>query len=83
MNIAPFGEVNPDELEECYEGELDVGGRTIAIDLNFEEEAIDEAELIRIKDYVSRLEVEAKKAIVYPGKLVRPFPGPGGTIGMK
>ena len=36
MEIEPFGYIDPDELAEFYSGEVDINGRNIAVDLNFE-----------------------------------------------
>ena len=50
-----FGELDLDSLEEYYDAEFEHAGRTIYIDLNFEEEGIDEEKLHAMKQNLENL----------------------------
>ncbi|PHS15963.1 MAG: hypothetical protein COA78_04170 [Blastopirellula sp.] len=62
MNIQPFGEINPAELEEFYDGEIKVNGKLIEIDLNFEEESIEAEELTKVESFIKNIEQHMKQA---------------------
>jgi hypothetical protein len=43
VEIKPFGNIAPGNLEEYYDGKVTVGGNLVEIDLNFESESIDKS----------------------------------------
>lgn len=62
MDIPPFGEINPSELDEYYDGEISINGTIINIDANFESEDIEESTLNHISSYLNNIQNETKKA---------------------
>lgn len=48
MNIDPIGEINSNNLEYYYSGEITVNENTIEIDLNFETKSTDAENLVKI-----------------------------------
>ena len=62
MDISPFGEINPSALDEYYDGEILVFGKSVEIDANFESEEIEENKIKNISSFLNNIEHEAKKA---------------------
>jgi len=62
MYIEPFGNIDIDNLEECYDSLLEVQGDDVEIDLNFDSESIESSYLEHIKKFLSRIEILVKKA---------------------
>nr|WP_321402032.1 DUF2004 domain-containing protein [uncultured Desulfobacter sp.] len=62
MYLEPFGNIDTDNLEECYDSLLYVHGDTIEIDLNFEAESIENTELEHVKKFLSGIEAFSEKA---------------------
>jgi hypothetical protein len=63
MHIQPFGNIDPKNLEESYDGELTVAGEAVEIDVNFESESTEESVLTRIRDFVNGIDAKAKEAL--------------------
>lgn len=55
LKILPFGEVCKNDLDECYEGIIDINGVEVEIDLNFESSSCEDKQLSSIVDIISRL----------------------------
>ena len=62
MEFKPFGNIDPKELEEYYDGELTVAGKPVEIDVNFESESTDESALERIANFIEGIGAKAKVA---------------------
>ena len=55
MEILPFGKVDPDNVEEYYDGNIKVDGKDIEIDLNFESESVDEELLKNVVNLIAKI----------------------------
>lgn len=53
--LTHFGEIDSDNLEEYYEAELEVNGRQVESDINFDEESIHVFKLQKTNDWLSGL----------------------------
>jgi len=62
MNIEPFGNIDIENLEEYYEGKLQIQDDDVEIDLNFESKSIERSDLEKIKKFISGIETFTKKA---------------------
>ena len=65
-SLPHFGEIDPQNLEECYDVEAEFKGRTLRMDLNFEGNSIDTKRLAVVKKFIEGLEkfdVQNKKCI--------------------
>lgn len=62
MDIAPFGKVDKERLEEYYEGRIEVGGNSFEIDLNFESFSVDEFILETVSKFIDNIEKMVSKA---------------------
>ena len=56
MRVDPFGNLDPDDLEENYEGEIQVGDQAIKCDINFESEAVEPGILQSAAEFVVGLD---------------------------
>jgi hypothetical protein len=66
FQLPPFGELNPQNLEEFYDAEIEYAGRTIETDLNFEDSTIDLTSLEKVKEWIfdpQRLDTMGRDAI--------------------
>ncbi len=55
MNIVPFGKIDPDNIEDYYDGSVNLDGDSVAIDLNFESESACESLLAEIEKTMAQL----------------------------
>lgn len=62
MQIEPFGEIDPGNLEEYYGGEIEIDGDVIEIDINFDSASVDVGLLKQVADYLSSIESRIEKA---------------------
>jgi hypothetical protein len=62
--VVPFGEINPSELEDYYDGEISIAGKKIDVDLNFESEEIDKSILIGVDSLLKGVDKLAHKALM-------------------
>jgi len=62
MKIEPFGEVNPDDLEEYYGGEVSALGSPVNIGLHFDTNSLDSALLITVSDFLMAIDSKASMA---------------------
>ena len=62
MEIVPFGKLDNSNLDEYYEGSIQIFGETVEIDLNFESESINNSMQTSISDLITNIEIMAKKA---------------------
>lgn len=53
--LAYFGEINADALKEYYEADLELDGRVIRIDLNFESKILDKQTTEQIKFFIENI----------------------------
>jgi hypothetical protein len=53
--LPHFGEIETDSLEEYYDVDIDFEGRTIQLDLNFEEGTIDPKRLDLVKTFIGQI----------------------------
>jgi len=68
MEIEPFGQLDPDAIEEFYEGSVTIAGSPVAVELNFEDDSVDPGLLESVSRYLSNLETEAQRAFQEVGK---------------
>lgn len=62
MNIKPFGEFDPQNLEEYYDGEIVINGNAIEVDVNFESESVDIDTLNNVSKYIDTIDAQIKMA---------------------
>lgn len=55
MNIVPFGKIDPNNVEDYYDGSVNLGGDSVDIDLNFESESVSESVLVAIEKTMNQL----------------------------
>lgn len=53
MQICPFGEIDPKNVEEYYEGRLTIENSEVEVDLNFESKNVSEAVLSDASNFLS------------------------------
>lgn len=63
-NLPPFGELDMEALDSYYDADIDFEGRTIQLDLNFEEETIDAKRLDMVQQFITRLSEFNKNNLV-------------------
>ena len=63
-HLPPFGELETESLDSYYDVDIDFEGRTIQLDLNFEEETIDAKRLDLAKTFITRLSEFNQKNLV-------------------
>jgi hypothetical protein len=63
-NLPPFGDLETEALDSYYDVDIDFEGRTIQLDLNFEEDTIETKRLDMVKDFIARLSEFNKKNLV-------------------
>ncbi|MBD3674081.1 MAG: DUF2004 domain-containing protein [Planctomycetaceae bacterium] len=61
-NIHPFGEIDPHDLDECYDAQIEVNGDPIEIDLNFESKTIEVDILKKVSQSIDAVDVQIQKA---------------------
>ncbi|WP_299775917.1 DUF2004 domain-containing protein [uncultured Pseudoteredinibacter sp.] len=62
MDIPPFGKIDSKNIEEYYDGSVNVDGKDVEIDLNFESESVDDELLECVATVTSRVPELANKA---------------------
>jgi hypothetical protein len=62
MKIHPFGNIDLENVEEYYDGEVQIQGNTVEIDLNFESESISKSDLAKIEIFLNDIESFVCKA---------------------
>ena len=62
MNINTFGVISAEHLDEYYTGNIEINGKLIDIDLNFESESVDESLLISVDTVLKNIRDFADKA---------------------
>lgn len=62
MDIVPFGKVDIENLEEYYDGELQIRGNPVEVDLNFESKSIEQSVLEKIEKFLHDIEAFANKS---------------------
>ena len=62
MEILPFGKIDPKNIEEYYDGTVNVDGKDVEIDLNFGSESVDNDLLKDVGSVTSNIDSFAKKA---------------------
>ncbi len=62
MEILPFGKIDPTNIEEYYDGTVNIDGKDVEIDLNFESESVDNDLLKDVESVTSNIDSFAKKA---------------------
>ena len=62
MKIKPFGEIDPQNIEEYYDGEIVINGNAIEVDVNFESESVDIDTLNNVSKYTDTIDTQIKKA---------------------
>jgi len=62
MQIEPFGEIDPENLEDYYGGEIEIDGDIIEIDINFDSASVDEGLLKQVADFLSRIDSRIEQA---------------------
>ena len=55
MIISPFGEIDPKNIEEYYDGNVRIGEKDIEIDLNFESEPVSETLLAAVGNAIAQI----------------------------
>lgn len=55
MKSKFYGEINLENLDECYESEIELGGKNVEIDMWFEEETIDKEPIKKADQFLSEL----------------------------
>ncbi|MDX2463374.1 MAG: DUF2004 domain-containing protein [Porticoccus sp.] len=62
MNIIPFGEIDPNNLEEYYDGAIEINGIPVDVDINFESETTDVDTLNKVSKFIGTIDAQIKKA---------------------
>ncbi len=62
MEILPFGKIDPKNIEEYYDGTVNIDGKDVEVDLNFESESIDNNLLKDVGRVISNIDSFANKA---------------------
>lgn len=62
MNVQPFGEIDPQDLDDYYDAQIEVNGDTIEVDLNFESKTIDVDILEKVSQSIDAVDVQIQKA---------------------
>ena len=62
LEISPFGKIDPNNIEEYYDGRVEVDGKDVKIDLNFESESVDSDLLKDVENVISKISEFAKLA---------------------
>ena len=62
MNLKPFGQIDIENLQDCYSGALTVGGSTIAVDLNFDEQTVNPDRMAKVAEFITNIEQHFKTA---------------------
>jgi len=62
MQIEPFGEIDPGNLEDYYGGEIEIDGDIIEIDINFDSASVDSGLLKKVSDFLSAVDSRIEKA---------------------
>lgn len=62
MNISPFGNIDPNNIEEYYDGRVKVDGKDIETDLNFESESVSENLIREVGKLTSKISEFAQLA---------------------
>ncbi|RAJ08613.1 uncharacterized protein DUF2004 [Chitinophaga skermanii] len=55
FQLPLFGDVNPRSLEEYYEQDIELGGKVVRIDLNFEMVSVSEKKLVALQELLAQL----------------------------
>lgn len=56
MKIKPFGRIDPENVDECYDGEIKIDGAAVEIDANFESDSVDRSVLEELRDFLEDIE---------------------------
>jgi hypothetical protein len=64
LNIGPFGNVDKDNLEDYYDGTLEIDGQEIEVDLNFESDSVDDSLFKEVEKTINNIESLSEKAWV-------------------
>lgn len=75
-NLPPFGELDTQSLDSYYDVDIDFEGRTIQLDLNFEEDKIGTDRLDMVKSFLAGLSEFNKKNLA----AIREDFGDGDTV---
>jgi len=62
MQIDPFGEIDHENLEDYYGGEIEIDGDIIEIDVNFDSASVDVELLKMVTDFMSRIDSRIEQA---------------------
>lgn len=63
--LPHFGHIDISALQECYDAEMDWNGKTIRLDLNFEDTQMDEDMLDNIERFIKNIPSFAKQNMAY------------------
>ena len=63
MNIKPFGKIDIENLEEFYEGSLDIQGNLVDVELIFDSDTIKTSEIKKLKNFIKNIKTFAQKAL--------------------
>lgn len=62
MQIEPFGEIDPENIEDYYGGEIEIDGDIIEIDVNFDSTSVDAGLLKKVSDFLTGIDTRIEKA---------------------
>jgi hypothetical protein len=54
-NLTGFGEIDTDSLNSDYEGETTLNGKTVTMDLNFDNDTIEQSKLDSVKKFITEI----------------------------
>lgn len=62
MKLSIFGEIDPNNVEEYYDGNVKIDGKDVEIDLNFDSESVNEDLLTDVEIFIAKISELAQKA---------------------